>query len=102
MKTLAQRSHELMFKELENTLVDLSSDRHNRDMPEINLMCAVLVQAGIEHDLPYFAHDNFEKHCYLLKLHKKFVLSLFKRCWRIEQSGVVWEATPTLEEDYAD
>lgn len=99
MKTLAQKSYELMFKELESTLVDLSSDRHNRDMPEINLLCAIMVEAGVEHDLPYFAQDNFEQHCYLLKLHKKFVLSLFKRCWRIEQSGGIWEATAPINEE---
>ena len=91
-----------MFKELETTLVDLSSDRHNRDMPEINLLCAVITQAGVDHDDDYFSNDNFEQHCYLLKLHKKFVLSLFKRCWRIQSLDGVWEATLPLEEDYAD
>ncbi len=58
-----------------------------------------MVQAGIDHAEDYFESQKFIGHCNLLRLHAKFVLSLFKRCWRIEKSGVVWEFTPPLPED---
>ena len=99
MKTSAKSSHEHMWKELHRELVGLSSDRYMIDLPEIKLLCAVVVQAGIDHDEEYLSRGIFENHCRLLNIHVKFVLSLIKRAWRIEKSGVVWEFTPPLLED---
>lgn len=99
MKSTLKSSHEHMWKELHRELVDLSAEKHIQDMPEIKMMCAIIVQAGIDHDETYFIGKQFYYHCYLLKLHQNFVLSLFKRAWRIEKSGVLWEFTPPLLED---
>ncbi len=99
MKTSVKSSHEHMWKAVHKELVELSADKHNRDMPEINLLCAVIVQAGIDHDNAYLGNFIFNGHCRLLNVHAKFVMSLIKRAWRIERSGVLWEYTPPLLED---
>lgn len=88
-----------MWKELQKEIVDFSTEKHAALMPEISLIAALIVQAGVDHDEDYFIRKQFYYHCYLLKMHQKFVLSLIKRAWRIEKSGVVWEYTPPLIED---
>ncbi len=100
MKTSSKSSHKHMWEALENELVEFSSDNHNDNLPEIRLLCAVIALAAKEHDDMYLNSEVFLTHCYHLKLHYKFVMSLFKRAWRIEKSGVVWEYTqPLIEND---
>ncbi len=99
MKSIVKSSYAHMWKELEIKLVDMAADRHMEHLPESKLLCAILVGAAIDHDEEYLNGPVFIDHCYWLKLHTNFVLSLFKRAWRIEKSGVVWEYTPPLVED---
>ncbi len=98
MKSSVKSSYDHMWKELESSLVEFSADNHNEHLPEIKLLCAVVTLAGRDHDDEYFAGDMFIQHCYHLKLHKVFVMSLFKRAWRVEKSGVLWEYTQPLDE----
>jgi hypothetical protein len=99
MKTLARKSYDRMWYKVRLDLINISSDNFALDMPEINLMVAVLVQAGEDRDYDYILSQGFEDLCYNVKLHKQFVKNTFKRAWRIENSGEVWEPTPELIEE---
>ena len=88
-----------MWKAIESELVEFSADQHNEHLPEIKLVCAIMTMGAREHDDKYFEEQRFIDHCYYLKLHSKFVLSLFKRAWRVEKSGVLWEYTNPMKED---
>ncbi len=103
MKTSLQSSYDKMWKALHMELIRLAEEHHGHDaMGEVRFLTAYLIKAGTDHYTEYFVSDLFNKHCNCLGLHKKFVLSLFKRAWRIEKSGVVWEYTQPLDENYDD
>lgn len=93
-------NYEKMWHAIQSEIVDIASDRYSEDMPEINLIAAVLIQAGKDHDYAYFKSFKFEHHCFLLNINKDYAIIFVKRAWELEKSGVEWVETMPLDEEW--
>ncbi len=101
MKSLAKQSYDLLWVQLRDNLIDISADRHLQDMPEIDLLVAVIIQAAKDHDELYFTSRCYEEHCYLLKINPLYAILFIKKAWEFEKSGLVWHPTKaTIDEEW--
>lgn len=70
--------------ELTDGLVSISSSRFNEDIPEIRLIVAVIIQAGLDHDDDYFSSTTFKSHCIAIRLQEQTIRKLVYKIWSEE------------------
>ncbi len=96
---IATKSYTNMWHHIELDFYELSSDKYNEDIPEIRLFAAIVVEAAKDRDASYFKDKEFINHARLLRISTYFIKKVIKKCWDVEDSGVVWSLTPQIEED---
>ena len=99
MKSDVAKSYEKMWHKIHDELLLISSDRYNTELPELNLLVAIIIQAAKDKDLNYFKTELFYNHAQFLKISPIFIAILVKRAWNLQESGEIWVETECLMED---
>lgn len=83
---------------LELGMQGLSEQKYEDNIPNMNLIIAVIISAGRDQDLSYLGTDEFLYHCYLVGLNADNVAYMMEQTWRhinnnmaVQQEGVIYE-----------
>jgi hypothetical protein len=95
----ATKSYEKMWHKIEFDLLSIAADRYSADLPELALLCAIIIQAGRDKDEEYFTTESFYSHAKFLRISPIFIAILIKKAWNMQLSGQIWVQTPMLLED---
>ena len=98
MKLSQKQSIEHLYRHLAECLSKIAADKYLVDMPEIDLLVAVILQAARDRDEEYFAGRVFIRHCELLQIKSYIVCALIYKTWKYEDQNIVW-TMPVSEED---
>jgi hypothetical protein len=95
-----KQSHEKMWKFIQEQLSELSKDKYCEDINEIDLLCAIIVQAGMDQDKDFIKSDQFSTYCYALRLDERHIRALILKAWEIQAANELWNPLPQVSEDY--